>query len=141
MISSLICGDSHPLLLSLVPVPLVHLALAETELPRYVPDVLARPVRVLQELVLEDLQLFLVLSLATLNVPNGALIVFRFFKQSLDTIIQVLVLKLERFNVEKFSKKLVVFCRVLKFNFFCIQRQGLVRVHWACCLGALLLIH
>jgi hypothetical protein len=47
--------DRHAFFLSLVPVPLVDLALAEGETLRDAADVVAGPVRILSELVLEDL--------------------------------------------------------------------------------------
>jgi len=53
--SHLVLLDRHAFFLSLVPVPLVDLALAEGETLRDAADVVAGPVRILSELVLEDL--------------------------------------------------------------------------------------
>ena len=58
------------LLLSLVPEPLVRLALAEAESLGDDANLVARPVRVLLKLVLQDRQLLLVLSLSSLNVAS-----------------------------------------------------------------------
>lgn len=69
--SFLILLDRHALFLPLVPVPLVDLALAEAEFLGNASDVLARPVRILFEFILKNLQLLLILSLATLDVAVG----------------------------------------------------------------------
>jgi hypothetical protein len=67
---SLVALNGETILLALVPVPLVHLALAEAQPLRDATYELARPVGALVELVIQDLQLLLVLALASLDVAT-----------------------------------------------------------------------
>ena len=108
--SFLILLDRHALFLSLIPVPLVDLALAEAELLGNASDVLAGPVWILFEFILKNLQLFLILSLTTLDVATRWFVVLRFFQQWRYAIVEVIVLKSVVGNVEELCKLLVVLC-------------------------------
>lgn len=83
--------------------PFVDLALSELETLRNASDELASPVGVLEELVLKDLQLVLVLALATLNVAAGHILILGFLEKGGHTLVQIAVFKFEIRNVERVS--------------------------------------
>jgi len=88
--------------------PFVDLTLPETELARNGADEVALPFGVLDELVLEDAQLVLVLSLAALDVAVGCIVVLRFLEKRCNTLVQVVVFELVRRDVPELSKKSIV---------------------------------
>lgn len=98
----LVLAYRETLLLALVPMPLVDLALAEPQALRDALDEVASPVRALQVLVFEHLELLLVLTLATLNVATirARGVVLRLLKKRRHTLIQVVELKLVGVDIE-----------------------------------------
>ena len=79
--SHLVLLDRHAFFLPLVPVPFVDLALSEGEALGDASDILSGPVGVLFELVLENLQLFLVLSLTTFYVAVRSIAILCLLEQ------------------------------------------------------------
>ena len=106
--SFLILLDWHALFLSLVPVPLVDLALTEAELLGNASDVLAGPVWILFEFILKNLQLLLIFSLTTLDVAARCIAVLSLFKQWRYAIVEVIILKSEVGYIKELSELLVV---------------------------------
>ncbi len=95
-------ADFEALFLALVPVPLVHLALAESESLRDALDEVAGPVRALQVLVLEYFQLLFVFALAALYVATipTRLVVLSLLKKGCNTFVQVVELQLVVVDIE-----------------------------------------
>lgn len=84
----------------MVPVPFVHLALSELQALRDAPDELARPVWVLEKLVLELLQLVFVLALTTLDVATGDVLILSLLKERRDALVKVSIFEFEIRNVK-----------------------------------------
>lgn len=80
--------------------PLVHLALSEAQALRNPLDEVAAPLRVLQELALQDFQLLLVLPLPTLNVAVGRVVVFCFLEKRGNAVVEVFIFKFIGRDVE-----------------------------------------
>jgi hypothetical protein len=103
--------NCHALFLSLVPVPLVYLALAEAELLRDASDIFSWPVGVLFEFILENLKLFYVLSLTTLDVTVSGISLLCLFEQSTHAFIEVVILKPVLRDIEESREYFVVLGR------------------------------
>jgi hypothetical protein len=104
----LILLNRHTLFLPLVPVPLVDLALAETELLGDATAILAGPVWILFEFILKNLQLLLILSLTALDVAARSIAILRLLQQRSHAIVEVSVLKSVVGDVKELSEFLVV---------------------------------
>jgi len=77
------------LLLPLVPVPLVHLAHRQAQLAGDPQNEIAVPVRVLQVLILEDLELVRVLALPAPDVAADAVVVLWLLEEGGDHFVEV----------------------------------------------------
>ncbi len=80
--------------------PLVHLALSEAEALRDFLDEVAAPLGVLEELILQDLELLLVLTLPPLNVAVSRTVVLCLLEKGRDAVVEVFIFKFIGRDVE-----------------------------------------
>ncbi len=80
--------------------PFVDLALSEAEALRDFLDEVPGPLGVLEELILQDLELLLVLTLPPLNVAVSRAVVLCLLEKGSDAVVEVFILKFIGRDVE-----------------------------------------